>query len=102
MNLGGGEADDTDHEVDEEMQTESDEEMALYAFLLTQYSLKARLRKFGEKANEEAMGELTQLHVMDMCIPQEPKKLSRTEKIKAPSSFICIKQKRDGWVKGRM
>ena len=46
-------------------------------------------------------GELTQLHVMDTWVPEDPTILSRAEKVKALSSLMFLKEKRSGKVKGR-
>ena len=56
--------------------------MAVIKYLLTQYNLKAGLRHFGEKGIAAAKGELTQLHVMDTWVPEDPTMMSRAEKVK--------------------
>ena len=75
--------------------------MAVMKYLLTQYNLKAGLKHFGEKGIAAAKGELTQLHVMDTWVPEDPTMLSRAEKVKALSSLMFLKEKRSGKVKGR-
>ena len=60
--------------------------MAVIKYLLTQYNLKAGLKHFGEKGIASAKGELTQLHVMDTWVPEDPTMISRAEKVKAISS----------------
>jgi len=57
--------DDTVHQVDPELHTTSEDEMAVWGYLMTQYNLKLGLRKFGEQGATAAISELTQLHVMD-------------------------------------
>ena len=74
---------DGEHDQDSELLTQSEDEMAVMKYLLTQYSLKAGLRHFGEKWIAAAEGKLTQLHVMDTWVPKYPSMLSRAEKVKA-------------------
>ena len=57
--------DDTVHQVDPELHTTSEDEIAVWGYLMTQYNLKPGLRKFGEQGATAAISELTQLHVMD-------------------------------------
>ena len=75
--------------------------MAVMKYILTQYNLKAGLRRFGEKGVAAAKGDLTQLHVMDTWVPEDPSMLSIAEKVRALSSLIFLKEKRSGKVKGR-
>ena len=89
------------HGQDSELITQSEDEMAVMKYLLTQYILKAGLKHFGEKWIATAKGELTQPHVMDTWVPEDPTMLSRTEKVKALSSLVFLKEKRSGKVKGR-
>lgn len=42
------EVDDTEHVVDVELTTESEDEMAVWGYIMTQHNLKPGLRKFGE------------------------------------------------------
>ena len=76
--------------------------MAVMKYLFTQYNLKAGLKHFGEKGIAAAKGELTQLHVMDTWVPENPTMLPRAEKVKALSSLMFLKEKRSGKVKGRL
>ena len=73
---------DVEHEQDSELITQSEDEMAVMKYLLTQYNLKAVLKHFGENGIAAAKGKLTQLHVMDTWLPEEPTMLSRAEKVK--------------------
>ena len=82
---------DVEHEQDSELITQSEDEMAVMKYLLTQYNLKAGLKHFGEKGIAAAKGELTQLHVMDTWVPEDPTMLSRAEKVKALSSLMFLK-----------
>ena len=59
------------------------------------------MKHFGEKGIAAAKGELTQLHVMDTWVPEDPTKLSRAEKVKALSSLMFLKEKRSSKVKER-
>jgi hypothetical protein len=97
----GREEDDTEHILDKDLMTESDDELKVWAYVMTQYNLKPGLRKFGAKGATAAVNELTQLHVMDTWTPLDPSKLSREEKMKALSSLMFLKEKRCGKVKGR-
>ena len=45
------------------------------------------------------MVNLTQLHVMDTWVPEDPTMLSRAEKVKALSYLMFMKEKRSGKVK---
>ena len=68
---------DVEHEQDSEIITQSEEEMAMMKYLLTRYNLKAGMKHFGEKCIAAAKGELTQLHVMDTWVPEDPTMISR-------------------------
>ena len=92
---------DVEHDQDSELVTQLEDEMAVMKYLLTQYNLKVGLRHFGEKWIADAKGELTQIHVMETWVPEDPTMLSRAEKVKAISSLIFLKEKRSGKVKGR-
>ena len=46
--------------------------MAVMKYLLTQYNLKAGLKNFGEKGITAAKGEITQLHVLNTWVPEDP------------------------------
>ena len=92
---------DLEHDQDSELVTQSEDEMAVMKYLLTQYNLKVGLRYFGEKGIADAKGDLTQLHVMDTWIPEDLTMLSRAEKVKALSYLMFLKEKRSGKVKGR-
>ena len=57
--------DDTVHKVDPELHTTSEDEMAGWGYLMTQYNLEPGLRKFGTRGETVVISKLTQLHVMD-------------------------------------
>ena len=91
---------DVEHDQDSEIITQSEDEMEVMKYLLTQYNLKAGLKHFGEIGISATKGELTQLHVMDTWVPEDPTMLSISEKVKALSSLMFLKEKRSGKVKG--
>ena len=66
-----------EHDQDSELVTQSEDEMAVMKYLLTQYNLKAGSRHFGGKRIAAAKGDLTQIHVMDTWVPEDPTMLSR-------------------------
>ena len=92
---------DIEHSVDPIMLAKSEDEIAIFGYLMTQYSLKAGMRKFKGRAKEAAKIELTQLHIMDTWTPEDPTKLSRLDKVKALASLMFFKEKRDGKLKSR-
>jgi hypothetical protein len=71
--------DDTTHKIDPKLCTMSQEEMMVWAYMMTQYNLKPGLRKFGARGVTVAVKELTQLHIMDTWTPLEVSKLSREQ-----------------------
>jgi len=85
--------DDTVHQVDPELHTTSEDEMAVWGYLMTQYNLKPGLRKFGAQGETAAIAELTQLHVMDTWTVMDPTKLTREDRMKALSSLLFLKEK---------
>ncbi len=93
--------DDTVHQVDPEFHTTSEDEIAVWGYLMTQYNLKPGLRKFGEQGETAAISELTQLYVMDTWTVMDPTKLTREDRTKALLSLLFLKEKRCGKIKGR-
>ena len=91
----------TEHAVDPELLTDSEDEIKVWGYLMTQYNLKPGLRKFGEKGAKAAMDELTQLHVMDTWTAMDPSKITREDQMRALSSLLFLKEKRTGKIKGR-
>ena len=65
--------------------------MAVMKYILTKYNLKAGLRHFGEKGVAADEEELTQLHVMETWVPEDPAMLPRSEKVRALSSLMFLK-----------
>ena len=92
---------DTDHMVDPELVAQNPDEVAIWGYLMTQYGLKAGLRKFGERAGKAAAKELKTLHVMNTWKPKHYHELLKEQRSKALSSLIFIKEKWDGTMKGR-
>ena len=92
---------DVEHDQDSELVTQLEDEMDVMKYLLTQYNLEAGLRHFKEKGIASAKGNLTQLHVIETWVPEDPTMLSRAEKVKAISYLMFLKEKRSGKVKGR-
>ena len=84
---------DTDHVIDPELIAQNPDEVAIWGYLMTQYGLKAGLRKFGERADKAAVKELTTLHVMNTWKPKHMHELSKEERAGALSSLIFIKEK---------
>jgi len=93
--------DDAMHKIDPKLFTTSQEEMMVWAYMMTQYNLKPGLRKFGARGVTAAVKELTQLHIMDTWTPLEASKLSREQRMCALSSLLFLKEKCTGDVKGR-
>jgi hypothetical protein len=68
---------------------------------LMQYSIKAGLKKFGEKGEAVVTKELKQLHDMTTFYPVDSKTLTKEDKARAIASLMFLKEKRDGTVEGR-
>ena len=81
---------DVEHDQDSELVTQSEDEMDVMKYLLTQYNLKAGLRHFGEKGIAASKCGLNQLHVMNTWVPEDPTMLSRAEKLKALSYLMFL------------
>jgi hypothetical protein len=90
------EIDSTEHAVDAELTTESEDKMAVWGYLMTQYNLKLGLRRFGKRGTKAAVSELTQLHIMDTWAVMDPQHLTREDKAKALSSLLFLEEKRCG------
>jgi hypothetical protein len=71
--------DETVHRIDADLITTSEDEMKVWAYLMTQYNLKPGLRKFGARGTTVALDELTQLHVMDTWTAMDPSKLTQED-----------------------
>jgi hypothetical protein len=75
--------DETVHRIDAELITKLEDEMKVWAYLMTQYNLEPGLRKFCARGATAALDELTQLHMMDTWTAMDPSKLTREDRMKA-------------------
>jgi Reverse transcriptase (RNA-dependent DNA polymerase) len=69
--------------------------------MLTQYSMKAGLKIYGDRAKEAVMKELLQLHERKVMQPMDASKMSAHDKWSALSYLMFVKEKRSGVIKGR-
>ena len=81
--------------------TENEIKELMVRHCLSQYSLKAGLKKFGKQGEAAVRKELGQFHDLNVFIPVDAKKLTRKERQDALASLIFLKEKRDGTVKAR-
>ncbi len=100
--LGMDMVDDGTHVNNPELVSSSEEEIMVWGYMMTQYNLKAGLRKSGDKGKMAAMEEMTQLHIMDTWKAMDPAKLSREEQMQALSLLLFLKEKWTGKIKGRV
>ena len=82
-------------------QSMCEEEPDVVQAIMTQMSLKAGLKAWGEKAEKAAYGEMKQLHFRDTFRPVHWKDLSAEQRSRILESHLFLKEKRDGTVKGR-
>ncbi len=101
---------EAERDVDEYMHTTLPEDecgeidsylVPVFEFIMTQYSLKAGLKKFGEQGEAAVTRELGQFHDMNVFLPMDPNRLTKKEKAEALASLIFLKEKKDGTVKAR-
>jgi hypothetical protein len=85
----------------EDTLTIQEDELAYLGVIMTQMSLKQGLKVFGERGEASAFKEMKQLHDMDTFFPRDPRTLTREERVRALSSLIFLKEKRNGDVKSR-
>ena len=71
-------------------------------YTMTQLSMKAGLKRWGNKGKQELSKEISQLHMRDTFRPFNSKTLLKTEYDKVLESHLFLKQKRDHSIKGRM
>ena len=81
--------------------TDEEVQELLNRHCLSQYSLKAGLRRFGQKGELAVRKELGQFHDLNVFVPVDAGKLSRKERQEALASLIFLKEKRDGTIKAR-
>ena len=65
------------------------------------FSLKARLKKFGEQGYKAASNEMKQLHERAAFEPIKIENLTQKERCKAMESLMFLVEKHDGRVKAR-
>jgi hypothetical protein len=71
------------------------------AAIMTQLSLKAGLKKWGEEAFMAAQSEMKQLHFRNTFNPKHWRELSQVQRHTVLESHVFLKQKRDRKIKGR-
>jgi hypothetical protein len=77
------------------------EEPDVVAMIMTQLSLKAGLKAWGDKAKAAVRSEMKQLHFRDTFKPFHWNELTHAQKLSVLESHMFLKEKRDGKVKGR-
>jgi hypothetical protein len=70
-------------------------------YIMTQYSFKAAVKKFGKGAEDAALKELDQLHYQEAFTPIDRNSFTTAQRRAALESIMTIKEKRDGTIKGR-
>ena len=71
------------------------------AFIMTQLSLKAGLKHWGDRGYKAAHSEMKQLHFQDSFKPVLWSELSRTQRQMVLESHMFLKEKQDGMIKGQ-
>jgi hypothetical protein len=71
------------------------------AAIMTQLSLKAGLKEWGDEAFTAAQSEMKQLHFRNTFKPKHWRELSQVQQQAVLESHMFLKQKRDGKIKGR-
>ena len=71
------------------------------AAIMTQLSLKAGLKEWGDEAFTAAQSEMKQLHFRDTFKPKHWRELTQTQRKTVLESHMFLKEKRDGKIKGR-
>jgi hypothetical protein len=69
--------------------------------VMTQLSLKAGLKDWGDQAFTAARSEMKQLHLQNTFKPKHWRELSQVQRQTVLESHMFLKQKRDGNIKGR-
>ena len=77
------------------------EEPDVVAAIMTQLSLKAGLKQWGDKATAAVRSEMKQLHFRDTFKPMHWKDMTHAQKQTILESHMFLKEKRDGKIKGR-
>jgi hypothetical protein len=73
----------------------------IVAMVMTQLSLKAGLKAWGNKAHTAVHNEMKQLHMRDTFKPKHWRELSHTQRQMVLESHMFLKEKRDGKTKAR-
>ena len=73
----------------------------LVAIIMTQLSLKAGLKEWGEKAYKSAYSEMKQLHFRNTFKPKHWRELTPEQRMTVLESHMFLKKKRCGDIKGR-
>ena len=71
------------------------------AMIMTQLSLKAGLKEWGQTGHDAAFSEMKQLHFRNTFRPKHWKELTQRQKDMVLESHMFLKEKRDGKIKGR-
>jgi hypothetical protein len=71
------------------------------AAIMTQLSLEAGLKEWGDRAFTAARSEMKQLHLWNTFNPKHWRELSQVQRQTVLESHMFLKQKRDGNIKGR-
>jgi hypothetical protein len=68
---------------------------------MTQMSVKAGIKRFGQKGNDITIMELRQLHNRKAMVPKRKEDLTLEDRQKALRYLMFVKENRDGTVKAR-
>jgi hypothetical protein len=71
------------------------------AAIMTQLSLEAGLKEWGDQAFTATRSEMKHLHLRNMFKPKHWRELSQVQRQTVLESHMFLKQKRDGKIKGR-
>ena len=69
--------------------------------IINYYNLEEGLERFGAPGEEAVNCELQQIHFMQTYIPMNPKKTTRTERLKSLYDLMFLVEKRDKTIKAR-
>ena len=72
----------------------------IVAYVMTQLSLKAGLREWGDRAFKAAYAEMKQLHMRNTFKPKRWHELTQCQKDTILELHMSLKEKRDGMIKG--
>jgi len=81
--------------------TDDEVEDYMIHVIMTQFLLKAGMKKFKECGKLAAMKELKQLHDMETFVPVDGNALTAKQRRMALASLMFLKEKRSGEIKGR-